>query len=98
MSKKKNKPKELGMISHITNTNKLIIPTKITPKLGSTIINKQNKPIGKVNDIFGSTKKPYISIKTNNKYYTKAKPGEVVYLSTQRRRKNKRRMKQRQAY
>ncbi|WP_308573874.1 Gar1/Naf1 family protein [uncultured Methanosphaera sp.] len=97
MSKKKNKPKELGMISHITNTNKLIIPTKITPKLGSTIINKQNKPIGKVNDIFGSTKKPYISIKTN-KYYTKAKPGEVVYLSTQRRRKNKRRMKQRQAY
>lgn len=95
MTKNNSKLKEIGTISHITSTNKLIVPSKKTPRLGSIIVNKQRKAIGKVSDIFGSTKKPYISIKTSNKF-KKAKPGETVYLSPKRR--NKRRMKQRQAF
>ncbi|RAP43792.1 H/ACA ribonucleoprotein complex subunit GAR1 [uncultured Methanosphaera sp.] len=94
MTKKDNKFKEIGTISHITSTNKIIVPSKQTPRIGTTILNKKNKPIGKLSDIFGSTKKPYLSIKTSKKY-RKAKPGEKVYLPP---RNNKRRMKQRQAY
>lgn len=92
---KKSKIKKIGTISHISSTNKIIVPSKQTPKLGSTIINKQHKPIGKVNDIFGSTKKPYISIKTGKKF-KKAKIGEEVYLLLKKN--NKRRMRRRQAY
>lgn len=92
-----NKPKlnEIGIISHISSTNKLIVPSNKTPKIGSLLVNSKNKPIGKINDIFGSTKKPYISIKTS-KYYKKANPGETVYLSPinkKRRRKHGRNSK-----
>ena len=61
----KSKTKEIGTISHITSTNKLIVPSNKTPRIGSILVNDKNKPVGKVSDIFGSTKKPYISIKTN---------------------------------
>lgn len=96
MSKKPKKPKKLGTISHKTSTNKLIVPTKITPKIGSQVTNQKKQPIGKINDILGSTKKTYLSIKTNHKY-TQAQIGETVYLTPNKRR-NKRRMKRRQAY
>ena len=50
--------------------------------------------VGKINDIFGPTKQPYISIKTSKKF-KKANTGEAVYLQPKNKR---RRMKQRQAY
>ncbi len=86
-----NKPKlnEIGTISHITSTNKIIVPSNKTPRIGSLIVNSKNRAIGKISDIFGSTKKPYISIKTNDKF-KKAKPGEVVYLSPQNKKRRKR--------
>ena len=90
MSKKNSKLKKIGTISHITSTNKLIVPSNKTPRIGSVIVNKQHKPIGKINDIFGPTKQPYISIK-----FKKANTGEAVYLQPKNKR---RRMKQRQAY
>lgn len=94
MSKKNSKLKKIGTISHITSTNKLIVPSNKTPRIGSVIVNKQHKPIGKINDIFGPTKQPYISIKTSKKI-KKANTGEAVYLQPKNKR---RRMKQRQAY
>lgn len=89
MTTAKTKLKEIGTISHITSTNKLIVPTNKTPRIGSLLVNSKNKPIGKINDIFGSTKKPYISIKTGNKF-KKANPGETVYLSPQNKKRRKR--------
>ena len=94
MSKKNSKLKKIGTISHITSTNKLIVPSNKTPRIGSVIVNKQHKQIGKINDIFGPTKQPYISIKTSKKF-KKANTGEAVYLQPKNKR---RRMKQRQAY
>ncbi len=86
--KKQSSNKKIGIISHITSTKKLIVPSQQTPKIGSLIVNKNNKPIGKISDIFGSTKKPYLAIKTNYKF-KKATPGEDVYL--QYKKKNRRR-------
>lgn len=79
MTKNKNKQKKIGIISHETSTKKLIVPTKNTYRLGSIVTNNKQEAIGRINDIIGSTKKPYISIKTNNKF-KKAKVGETVYL------------------
>ena len=89
MTKSKPQKNKLGTISHITSTNKIIVPSNKTPRIGSTVTNKNNKSIGKINDIFGSTKKPYLSIKTNPKY-KKANPGEEVYLSTQNKKRRRR--------
>ena len=86
MSVNKAKLNELGVISHVTSTNKLIVPSNKTPRIGSLLVNNKNKPIGKVNDIFGSTKKPYVSIKTSNKF-KKASPGEKVYISPQNKKR-----------
>ena len=86
MSSNKNKLNELGMISHITSTNKLIVPSNKTPRIGSLLVNHKREPIGKINDIFGSTKKPYVSIKTSSKF-KKAKPGDKVYLSPQNKKR-----------
>jgi RNA-binding protein len=100
MTKAKPKLKEIGTISHISSTKKLIVPSDKTPRIGSLLVNNKNQAIGKINDIFGSTKKPYISIKTNNKF-KKAKPGEVVYLSPQnknRRKKNGRNSKKKKTF
>lgn len=82
----KFKTKEIGTISHITSTNKLIVPSSKTPRIGSILVNDKNKPIGKVSDIFGSTKKPYISIKTNSKFQ-KSNPGEKVFISPQNKKR-----------
>jgi len=94
MTKKKNKLQELGVISHITSTNKLIIPSNKTPRIGTTLVNKNRQAIGRINDIIGPTKNPYISVKTNHKF-KKINVGEKAYLPP----KNKgRRMRKRQAY
>ncbi|RAP51869.1 MAG: hypothetical protein BZ138_04175 [Methanosphaera sp. rholeuAM270] len=95
MTRNEPKLKEIGVISHITSTNKLIVPSNKTPRIGSLLVNNKNMPIGKINDIFGSTKKPYISIKTNKKYQ-KIKAGQKVYLSPlnkKRRKKHARNIK-----
>jgi RNA-binding protein len=86
MSSIKTKLIELGVISHITSTNKLIVPSNKTPRIGSLLVNSKKQPIGKINDIFGSTKKPYISIKTSNKF-RKINPGDKVYLSPQNKKR-----------
>ncbi|MDO5851639.1 MAG: Gar1/Naf1 family protein [Methanobacteriaceae archaeon] len=88
--KSTNKNKKIGIIKHITKRNKIIIESKQTPKTGSIITNEKQEPIGKVNDIFGSTKRPYISITKINEKQTKK--GDILYLSKQN---NKRRMKKR---
>lgn len=80
MSSNKTKLNELGIISHVTSTNKLIVPSNKTPRIGSLLVDAERRPIGKVNDVLGSTKRPYISIKTSNKF-KKARPGDKVYLS-----------------
>ena len=94
MTKKNNNLKRIGSISHVTSTNKLIVPSDKTPRIGLLVVNKNNKAIGKINDIIGSTKNPCISIKTNKKF-KKANVGETVYLAPKNKR---RRMKPRQAY
>jgi RNA-binding protein len=55
--------KFLGNIAHISNSGKLIARSSQTPPSGAFIFNKDKKKIGKISDVFGPTKNPYISIK-----------------------------------
>ena len=89
MSKNKPKFQEIGMISHISSTNKYIVPTIKTPGIGSLVSNSQKKVIGRISDIFGSTKSPYLSIKTSNKF-EEANVGDKVFLLSQNKKRRKR--------
>ena len=55
--------KFLGTISHISNSGKLITRSSKTPPAGAFVFDKNKKKIGKISNIFGPTKKPYISVR-----------------------------------
>jgi RNA-binding protein len=54
--------KRLGKILHLSNSRKLILKTKVKVEIGTKVLVAKNKPVGKVFDIFGPIKNPYISI------------------------------------
>ncbi|MDR3292219.1 MAG: Gar1/Naf1 family protein [Methanobrevibacter sp.] len=54
--------KYIGNILHLANSGKLIGRTSQSPPIGATVYNKKKNRIGKIYNIFGPTKNPYISI------------------------------------
>jgi len=54
--------KFLGNISHLSNSGRLIARSSQSPPSGAFVFNKDKMKIGKVLDVFGPTKEPYISI------------------------------------
>jgi RNA-binding protein len=54
--------KRLGKILHLSNSKKLILKTKAPVRLGTTVLTAKRKPVGRVFDIFGPIKNPYIAI------------------------------------
>ncbi|MCK9150949.1 H/ACA ribonucleoprotein complex subunit GAR1 [Methanobacterium alcaliphilum] len=77
--------KILGTISHISNKGNIIARSSQSPALGLPVFTKDNKRIGKVHDVFGPTKKPYVTIKpfrTKNSDVFHDQVGEELYVST----------------
>jgi len=88
--------KFLGNISHISNSGKLIARSSETPPSGVFIFNKDKKKIGKVSDVFGPTKSPYISIKLFRSFNLKDfedSYGDVLYVSLNNKKNRRRRGK-----
>jgi len=54
--------KFLGNISHLSNSGRLIARSSQSPPSGAFVFNKDKTKIGKVVEVFGPTKEPYISI------------------------------------
>ena len=73
--------KFLGNISHISNSGKLIARSSQTPPSGAFVFNKDKKKIGKILDVFGPTKNPYISIKLFRSFNFKDFDGDELYVS-----------------
>ena len=88
--------KFLGNISHIANSGKLIARSSQTPPAGALIFNKDKKKIGKIGDVFGPTKNPYISIKLFRSFNLKDfedKQGDELYVSINTKKDRRRRGK-----
>lgn len=80
----------LGNVLHTSSSRNLILKTKITPKLGSKVVDEKLKSIGTVLDIFGPVSSPYISVKpTKSKLHTAI--GSTLYtIPSNKKRKEKR--------
>ncbi|MDR1820283.1 MAG: Gar1/Naf1 family protein [Methanobrevibacter sp.] len=61
--------KFIGNILHLANSGKLIGRSSQSPPIGAVVYNQEKKRIGKIYNIFGPTKSPYISIILNSKNF-----------------------------
>ena len=79
--------KVLGNISHLANSGKLIAKSTQTPPAGAFVYTNDKQKIGKVYNIFGPVKTPYISInlyRSVNKRDLESRHGEKLFVSTKR--------------
>lgn len=86
--------KFLGNSLHVAKSGKLIARSDKTPQTGGLVFNSRKKKIGKVNYVFGPTKRPYVSIRlfrsTNLKDVVE-NYGEKLYISHQTKKRRKKR-------
>lgn len=84
--------KFLGNISHLSNSGRLIARSSQSPPSGAFVFNKDKMKIGKVVEVFGPTKEPYISIGVFKSIGTenfKNSSGEDLYVSNNPKNKEK---------
>jgi RNA-binding protein len=55
--------KYIGKIDDIIFNGRFIIRTTFTPKIGATVVDKHKHVLGKIIQIIGPVKKPYVTIK-----------------------------------
>jgi len=89
--------KKLGKISHISSKGKIILRSDNTPSMGISVFNENKKKIGVVQDIFGPTKKPYITVKVyaKNTENLDKRVREIMFISSNpvKKRRGKKRKK-----
>ena len=73
----------LGRVLHISPSGNIITKIENIPRIGETVVDENLKIVGKVFDMFGPVKSPYVAIKP-----TILKPRELtnkmLYISPQR--------------
>jgi rRNA processing protein Gar1 len=79
--------KNLGPITSITKKGDLLVQVTKPYPFGAKIVNKQLESIGKIVDVIGPVKTPYLVINTRNAE-AQAKVGETVYLSSVKRKRS----------
>ena len=86
--------KFLGNSLHVANSGKLIARSDKTPSPGAIVCDSKKNKIGKVGYVFGTTKKPYISIrlfKSANRNELAKNSGEKLFVSKPKSKKSKKR-------
>ncbi|MFW9850813.1 MAG: H/ACA ribonucleoprotein complex subunit GAR1 [Candidatus Thorarchaeota archaeon] len=74
--------RRLGKVLQVTKSASLIVQTDKTPPLGAKVVDKKAQRVGKIQDVFGPVKNPYISIRFHSKSSEEAGKllGQMVYL------------------
>ena len=52
----------LGTVTHVSGSRKLILRTKINVRTGTQVLDEELRPVGKIVDIFGPVKNPFVSV------------------------------------
>ncbi|MCF2137172.1 MAG: Gar1/Naf1 family protein [Candidatus Thorarchaeota archaeon] len=55
--------RRLGTLLHITTRGSLIVRTSKTPPIGGIVLTSNAEKIGKIVDVFGPVKEPYVAIR-----------------------------------
>ena len=83
--------KKLGKVLHVSAQNRIIVKTdKNISSMDMDVINKELQKIGRIFDIFGNVKGPYVSIIPKEpKILTEIEKGEILYLKEKKIEKKK---------
>ena len=65
---------------HVTKRGAVIVQTDKTPPMGAKVVDKKAQPVGKVHDVFGPVKNPYVSVRVRDKENAKKLIGQPIYL------------------
>ena len=79
--------KHLGNILHLANSGKLIVRSEQMPPAHAFVYTNDKQKIGKVYNVFGPVKNPYIAVslfKSVNRRDLESRTGEKVYASTKK--------------
>ncbi|MDR1721650.1 MAG: Gar1/Naf1 family protein [Methanobrevibacter sp.] len=89
--------KLLGNILHLSNSGKLIARSSQSPPLGVAVFDRNKKKIGKIYNVFGPTKDPYVSIRLFKPKNFQFNTADELYFTKstkkQRRRKHAKKKK-----
>ena len=74
--------RRLGTVLQIIKGGTLIVQTDKTPPIGARVVDKKAQHVGKIQDVFGPVKTPYIAIRFRSKISEEAEKllGQIVYL------------------
>ncbi|MHA1770929.1 MAG: Gar1/Naf1 family protein [Candidatus Thorarchaeota archaeon] len=86
--------RRLGPLLHITTRGSLIVRTSKTPPIGGIVLTSNAEKIGKIVDVFGPVKEPYVAIRpfkrvaiepdrasAKSRDLTKITAGAILYVS-----------------
>ncbi len=55
--------RRIGMVLHVSRSKSLILRAESIPRFGQEVVDSKLRPVGKVSDVFGPVKRPYIAVK-----------------------------------
>jgi rRNA processing protein Gar1 len=82
---------KLGKILHISSSRNIILRAEIAPPLGAPVLTGDAREVGRVVDIFGPKRGPFIAVKSaSDQVFLQGLVGRVLFLREQRGMKSER--------
>lgn len=76
---------KLGKILHISSSKNLILRVEIAPPLGAEVMTSDAKEVGRVADIFGPKRAPFVSVKSpSDEAFLRGLAGRVLFYREKR--------------
>jgi RNA-binding protein involved in rRNA processing len=72
--------RKIGVVSHLSRRKRILVKAIVIPKLNTTVYDENNNEVGKVIDVLGPVKEPYISIKPNKKEGLEELIGKEIFI------------------
>jgi RNA-binding protein len=76
---------KLGKILHVSSSRNLILRAEIAPPLGAQVLTGDAREVGRIVDIFGPKKEPFIAVKSpSDQVFLQSLVGRVLFYREQR--------------
>ena len=59
--------KRLGVVENVAYDGSVLVRSQFAPHLGARVVDKRNRPLGKVAKVFGPVKEPFASVRPAGK-------------------------------
>jgi len=74
--------RRLGTVMHVTKRGSIIVQTDKSPPIGGKVVDKKAQFVGKIQDVFGPVKNPYVAIRVKDKDSVIKLVGQPIYLDS----------------